>query len=150
MARFDTGENFTAAAGKDCFLLVLVESLELSSSEAGLGDVGVLGDDLKLLGDGNGCLLDITSDHNDINTRGFTVLNGLFDFGADGVLDANVSQERETTFEVVVLGGIRELGLSVVLGDVVHAAAFETDGDAEDAEALGGNLEDFLVKSSLN
>jgi len=46
VAGFHSGENFTGAAGKDLLLLIFIESLKFGSSEASLGNISILADDL--------------------------------------------------------------------------------------------------------
>ena len=134
-----SGEDLAGVAGENLLFHGFGENLKLGSSEAGLGNVSVLRDNFELLSNRNGGLLGVTSDHDDVHTSGFAILDSTGNFGSDGVLNANVAEEGKSALVVLVLSNISELLLSVIVGDILHVSTIEADSETEDTVAVGGD-----------
>ena len=149
VARLDARKDLSGGAGKHINSLLLGELLELSSGEASLFNVGILGDDAELLSDRDSSLFGITSDHDDIDAGSLALVDGALDLGSGRVPDANITKEGAVALVVLVLLVIGEHLGGVLTGDFFHISTVKCDGDAEDTESLSGNALDLLFKSVL-
>ena len=132
MARLHTGEDLASRAGENLVLLFVGELFELGTSEASLGEVGVLGDDLELLGDSDSGLFGITSDHDDVDAGGLALLDGASDLGSGRISDANISEERAVAFVVLILLVVSKFLRSVGTSDFLHVSTIKSDSDTKD------------------
>ena len=106
VTRFDSRKDLAVGATEGAFLLLLGEVLELGTGEACALDVSVLGDDIKFFGDRDSCFFSVTSDHDDIDTSGLALLDGLLYFRPDWVLNADVANECQVALEFLVLASV--------------------------------------------
>jgi len=98
MLGFDAREHLAALALQNVKLLVVVHFLELVAGEAGLRDVGIVRDNVELLGDRDGCLFRVACDHNHVNACRLARLNRRLALMAHRILDADVANERKSAF----------------------------------------------------